>query len=106
MIIEECPSRRVFPRWLLPAFIALILTGCSEPGVTPTTVRRPIPVSELPEPILKAAKNELRGVDFKEAWKNLDHGKTLLSYEIRGRNARGKICEVRVSTTGEILESE
>jgi hypothetical protein len=82
------------------------LAGCGEPGVTPTTVRRAIPVGELPEPVLKAAKKAVPGVDFKEAWKNLDRGKTLQSYEIRGRNARGKIREVRVSTTGEILEME
>ena len=46
-------------------------------------------------------------VEFKEAWQNLDSQGKLHSYEIRGRQASdGKIREVRVSPTGEILESE
>ena len=106
MIIDGSPRTRVAPRWLATALVCLTLAGCGEPGVTSTTVRRAIPVGELPEPILKAAKKAVPGVDFQEAWKNLDRGKTLQSYEVRGRNARGKIREVRVSITGEILEME
>jgi hypothetical protein len=106
MPIERSPRTRIALRCLAPLFLGLFLSGCNEPGITSTTVQRPIPVGELPEPILKAAKKELPDVEFKEAWKNLDHGKTLQSYEVRGRNARGKIREVRVSTTGEILEME
>ena len=46
-------------------------------------------------------------VKLDEAWKNLDGEGKLHSYEIRGRNpADGKIREVRVSVTGEILEKE
>jgi hypothetical protein len=53
------------------------------------------------------AKRAIPGVDFNEAWKNLDRLGRLHSYEIRGKNvADGKIREVRVSLTGEILEME
>jgi hypothetical protein len=106
MPIDGSPRIQTASLWLAPAFLCLGLAGCNEPGVSATTVRRPIPVGELPGPILKAARKAVPDVDFKEAWKNLDRGKTLQSYEIRGRNARGKIREVRVSTTGEILEME
>jgi hypothetical protein len=107
MLIDRSAPMRTAPRWWAPVLMGLlVLSGCNEPGISSTTVRRPIPVGEIPEPILKAAKKAVPGVDFREAWKNLDRGKTLQSYEIRGRNARGKIREVRVSTTGEILEME
>ena len=47
------------------------------------------------------------GVDLNEAWKNLERGGKLHSYEIRGKNtANGKTREVRVSLTGEVLEME
>jgi hypothetical protein len=46
-------------------------------------------------------------VTFSDAWQNLNSKtRALHSYEIRGRNANGKVREVRVSTTGEILELE
>ena len=54
-----------------------------------------------------AAKKAIPRVKFNEAWKNLDRKGALHSYEIRGKNAAdGKIREVRVSLSGEILESE
>ena len=54
-----------------------------------------------------AASKAVPGVKFDEAWKNLDREGKLHSYEIRGKNpADGKIREVRVSLTGEILEME
>jgi hypothetical protein len=90
----------------LAATALLALAGCGEPGITSDTVRKPVPVGELPDPVLKAARKAIPGVEFNEAWKNLDRGVTLQSYEVRGRTANGKIREVRVSTTGKILEME
>ena len=59
----------------------------------------------MPEPVREAARKAVPGVKLDEAWKNLDREGKLHSYEIRGRNpADGKIREVRVSLTGEILE--
>ena len=54
-----------------------------------------------------AASKAIPGVKLNEAWKNLGRGGKLHSYEIRGKNAAdGKTREVRVSLTGEILETE
>jgi hypothetical protein len=63
---------------------------------------------EVPELVRDAARKRLpRGVKINEAWKNLDGEGKLQSYELRGRNAAdGKIREVRVSLTGQILEEE
>lgn len=56
---------------------------------------------------MAAAKKALPDVKFEDAWKNIDvKTRDLHSYEIRGRNPRGKIREVRVGTDGKILEME
>ena len=56
--------------------------------------------------LLGAAKKALPEIKFEEAWQNLDRDGKLTSYEVRGRASSGKIREVRVSTSGEILESQ
>jgi hypothetical protein len=63
-------------------------------------------IDDLPAPIIDAAKKALPDVEFNDAWGNVDASGTVQSYEVRGRNAEGKIREVRVSLTGEILEME
>ncbi len=63
-------------------------------------------MAEVPEVVKGAARKTLQGVRFEDAWKNLDRDSKVLSYEIKGKNDKGKIREVRVSLTGEILEME
>ena len=62
----------------------------------------------FPENVRTAATKAIPGVNFNEAWKNLEQGGKLHSYEIRGKNATdGKVREVRSFTfSGEILEME
>ena len=61
----------------------------------------------VPALVRDAARKAIPGVNLNEAWKNLDREGKLHSYEIRGKTAAdGKIREVRVSLTGEILEME
>ena len=47
---------------------------------------------------------ELPGIPFDRAYKIDVNGKD--AYEIRGKDCRGKIREVEVSTSGEVLEVE
>jgi hypothetical protein len=89
--------------YLAAAFLAL---GC-ENDRPPNTYRQPFEVASLPEEVRESAKKALPGVTFQDAWKNLDSStKALHSYEIRGRASNGKVREVRVSPSGEILEME
>jgi hypothetical protein len=82
--------------------------GCGgEKDRPPEFTKEAVKMDEVPELVRDAAKKAIPGVDFKEAWKNVDSKRELHSYEIRGKtNADGKIREVRVSTTGKILEME
>jgi hypothetical protein len=83
------------------------LSGCDDDDLPPGITKKAVSIDEVPQALRAAARKTIPGVDFKEAWQNLDGQGKLHSYEIRGKlSSSGKIREVRVSPTGEILESE
>jgi hypothetical protein len=89
------------------AFAGLLVSGCGDADLPPCLTKKAVPIAEVPSELRDAARKEIPKIDFNEAWQNLDAQGKLHSYEIRGRQASdGKIREVRVSLTGEILESE
>jgi hypothetical protein len=120
MIIEAAPlvaprsrpSRSPVRSWriLLAVVVscaAAALGGCGEMDEPRGLTKQVVAFDDVPESVRDAARKAVPGVKLGEAWKNLDREGKLHSYEIRGRNpADGKIREVRVSLTGEILESE
>lgn len=106
MSIDRRSACLVLARSMAVGAGVLAFVGCGEEGVTPDTIRKPLPIADVPEAVLKAAQKDMPDVKFTDAFQNLEKGVTLQSYEIRGRNANGKIREVRVSLTGEILERE
>jgi hypothetical protein len=107
-------ARRRFPRperVLLGLLVGITsagsLGGCGDADLPPGLSKKAIAIDEVPDALRAAAKKAVPGVPFKEAWQNLDPQGKLHSYEIRGKQpSDGKIREVRVSPTGEILESE
>lgn len=109
LVRAEGFTRREVARKFAALALALMLStaagGCGE-ELPRGFSRKTVDLGELPEPVMKAAKKAIPGVQFKDAWANLDAKKTLHSYEIRGRAANGKIREVRVSPAGEVLELE
>jgi hypothetical protein len=87
--------------------ISGFVAGCGDADLPPGITKRSIAFEEVPDNLRAAAKKEIPKVEFKEAWQNLDAQGKLHSYEIRGRQSSdGRIREVRVSVTGEILETE
>src|SRR5262249_32910752 len=86
--------------------LAVVAPGC-EHEVPPGTTRKGMEPSALPANVSKAAKKALPGVTFSDVWMNVDTStKALHSYEVRGRQSNGKIREVRISPSGEVLEME
>ena len=84
-----------------------VLGGCGEHDEPPGLTKQAVAFDDVPGTVRDAARKAVPGVKLDEAWKNLDREGKLHSYEVRGRNpADGKIREVRVSLTGEVLESE
>jgi hypothetical protein len=90
------------------AFAAIVcFQGCGDRDQPREITKQAIQIDEVPREVRDAAQKAIPGVKLNEAWKNLDQKAALHSYEIRGKNAAdGKIREVRVSLSGEILESE
>ena len=88
-------------------FSLSLVSGCGEREEDEEQFsRRTITVKDVPAAVMEASAKELPGVNFTEAWKNVEADGTLHSYEIRGRNAKGKIREVRIAADGKILEIE
>lgn len=73
-------------------FVAIMaLAGCSgESGV-------PMPLDQLPPGHLKIAQDKLPGVKFESASKLADG-----TYEIRGKDSRGKRQEVEIHPDGKV----
>jgi hypothetical protein len=87
--------------------VALALAcGCGEREEGEKFSRRTVAVKDVPAAVMEASARELPGVNFTEAWKNVEADGSLHSYEIRGRNAKGKVREARVAADGKILEIE
>ena len=86
---------------LLPLALAVALAcGCEkEPTADPI-----VALEQVPPKVMEAARNALPGYTFDTAYKMKIQGKD--AYEIRGKDKRGKVREVEVSATGEILGVE
>lgn len=97
-------------RWqlaLAASCAAALLGGCEDDDLPRGLTKKAVAFDKVPETVRAAAQKQVPGVKLGEAWENLDGEGKLHSYEVRGRNpSDGKIREVRVSLTGEILESE
>jgi hypothetical protein len=100
-------SRRVLFALAVAACTAAVIGGCGEHDMPAGLTKQAVAFDDVPESVRNAARKAVPGVKLDEAWKNLGPEGKLHSYEVRGRNpADGKIREVRVSLTGEILETE
>jgi hypothetical protein len=88
--------------------VVFVFQGCGgDHDAPPELTKEAVKFDDVPENVRAAASKAIPGVKFSEAWKNVGRERELHSYEIRGKNAAdGKTREVRVSLTGEILETE
>lgn len=88
----------------LVGIVAFGSVGCEDSY--PEAQRRVIKLNELPANILPAAKKALPNLTFEDTWENLSKEGKVESYELRGKDSKGKIREVRVGLDGKILELE
>ena len=84
----------------LLACLLMTAWGCGEEVVRLESV----PFDQLPPGSMEAATKALPEVKFTEVHKAKFNGQD--AFEIRGKDKRGKIREVEVSTSGQILEIE
>jgi hypothetical protein len=79
------------------ALAAVFLVGCSEDR----SKFEVVPIEKVPDMAMKVAKEKLPGVTFQQAWKKPDG-----TYEIRGKDANGKVREIELTEQGEVKEIE
>jgi hypothetical protein len=103
---DDFPRRRLI--LLVISLTVATFEGCGDSDEPPGLTKQVVAYNDVPELVRDAARKALPAdVKLNEAWKNLDREGKLHSYEIRGQNAAdGKIREVRVSLTGQVLEME
>jgi hypothetical protein len=63
-----------------------------------------IPIDQVPANVMEVARKELPGYTFDTVYKMKVDGKD--AYEVRGKDMRGKVREVEVSSAGEVLAIE
>jgi hypothetical protein len=87
-------------RTVFALLLTLTAAGCeSEP-----TSDQIVPIESVPPNVMEAARKQLPGLTFDTVYKMKIQGKD--SYEVRGKDNRGKIREVEVSATGEVIAIE
>ena len=82
-------------RQLSVLLLLVSLLGCGESHSKDANV----PIEQVPEPVMKMAKDKLPGVNFEQAWKTRNG-----NYEVRGKAKDGKVRDIQVTPSGEVIE--
>ena len=80
----------------MPALVMLVFVGCSE---APKAAL--MPLDKVPENIMAIAKEKLPDVKFDQAVKGADG-----RIDVIGKDGKGKVREIEISPSGEVLEIE
>lgn len=86
------------------ALIAMFLVftlGCENEAPESDEI---VPIDQVPANIMEIARKQLPGYTFDTVYKMKIDGKD--AYEVRGKDSRGKVREVEVSATGEVIAIE
>lgn len=78
-----------------------LIAGCASEAPKSDPI---IPIDQVPKNLLEISSKHLLGYTFDTVYKVKIDGKD--AYLIRGKNKQGKVREVEISATGEVLEIE
>jgi hypothetical protein len=79
----------------------LLAVGCSKAGGPKDQV---VPIEQVPKVAVEAAQKQLPDIKFQTAWKKKVGDEDV--YELRGKNAQGRVREAEVYADGRIYEIE
>ena len=80
-------------RAFLAGLLMVIAAGCGD------SKAETLSLDDLPEPVMKSAKENLPGTVFERAWKTSKG-----NYEVRGRAKNGKVRDIQLSPAGDVIE--
>ena len=72
-----------------------LVVGCGEGSPSGENVA----LDQVPEPVMKVAKDKLPGVKFEQAWKTPGG-----NFEVRGKGQNGKVRDIQVKPNGDVVE--
>jgi hypothetical protein len=77
--------------------LVLGLVGCGGSAAG----RDNIPLEQVPENVMKVAKDNLKDVTFDKAWRKKNG-----EYEVSGKDKKGKVREIDIAPDGTVTEIE
>ena len=77
--------------------LVLGLVGCGESA----GARENIPLDQVPENVMKVAKDNLPDITFDKAWRKKNG-----EYEVSGKDKKGKVREIDIKPDGTVTEIE
>ena len=77
--------------------LLLLVLGCG--GCSDKPKGENVTLDQVPELVMKGAKEKLPGVKFEQAWKTPNG-----NYEVRGKEKSGKVRDVQAKPDGTIVE--
>jgi hypothetical protein len=87
---------RKVPLAMMLSLVLAFGSGCSQ-----SAKKVPIPLDQVPENLIKIAKEKLPGVNFDKAFKEANG-----DFELIGKDKKGKVREIDVSPSGEVTQIE
>ena len=80
--------------WMLLLLSVVGCGGCSDKPKGENVV-----LDQVPESVMKVAKEKLPGITFEQAWKTPNG-----NFEVRGKAKNGKVRDIQVKPDGTVVE--
>jgi hypothetical protein len=83
-------------RYVVIALLAILMVGCQQKA---KSTKEPVALDQIPENVMKVAKEKLPDVKFDRAVKKPNG-----EFEILGKTKEGKVMEIDIKPSGEVSE--
>jgi len=82
-------------RSFLLVVFSVLLAGCGQE----TPSGKNVPLNKVPQAVMEVAKEKLPGITFEQAWTTPTG-----NYEVRGRDKNGKVRDIQLKPSGDVVE--
>ena len=82
-------------RMLMLIVVSVLIAGCGHESPSGQNV----PLDKVPQEVMSVAKQKLPGITFEQAWTTPTG-----NYEVRGRDKNGKVRDIQLKPSGDVVE--